>query len=170
MERYKNEMMKMYSSRAVSSDYVSTVAQATAVSTENDEKAEASADGKGYLVGIVTALRELYPVENAKVTVFTGDYADMKVIAEDFTDQSGRTKRFELAAPAKFESLSATAGSEPFSRYNMLVRAEGYVDNIHLNIPVFSGVVSLQRSNMMLLETSSDNQPQIFDEAERYNL
>jgi hypothetical protein len=53
----------------------------------------------------------------------------------------------------------------------MEVKAEGYVDNVHINIPVFSGVTSLQRSNMMLLETAgADKSPQVFDESERFDL
>jgi len=69
--------------------------------------------------------------------------------------------------------LSQSAGEmeKPYSSYNMLVKAEGFVDNIHLNIPVFSGVQSVQRSNMMLAETAGENKgPQIFDEGQQFDL
>ena len=87
------------------------------------------------------------------------------------TDESGRTRLFVLPAPDRAESQSPSDNKVPYANYNMLVEAEGYVSNIHLNIPVFSGVTSLQRSNMLLLETAGeDKSPQIFDEAEKYDL
>ena len=53
----------------------------------------------------------------------------------------------------------------------MLVEADGYIDNIHLNIPVFSGVTSIQGSDMMLIETAgADKDAQIFNEGIDYNL
>ena len=98
-------------------------------------------------------------------------YQNMNIIDQKITDQSGKTETFFLETPARALSLSAGAESEPFARYNMMVEAEGYVSNIHLNIPVFSGVTSLQRSDMMLLETAGENKgPKIFDEAQRYGL
>ena len=95
----------------------------------------------------------------------------MKVIATDWTDESGRTEIFVLPAPDRAESQSPSDNKVPYANYNMMVEAEGYISNIHLNIPVFSGVTSLQRSNMLLLETAGENKgPQIFDEAEKYDL
>ena len=130
------------------------------------------ADGEGQLIGIVTALNGIYPVSGAKVTVFTGNYYnDMQVIDTAFTDSSGKTKSFTLSTPAKALSEQAGASQKPYASYNMLVEADGYIDNIHLNIPVFSGVVSLQGSNMMLSETAGENMgPQIFDEGQEFTL
>lgn len=128
-------------------------------------------DGKGQLIGIVTALKGIYPVKGAKVTVFTGNYEDMTVLDSSVTDSSGRTKAFLLSAPAKALSEEAGASQKPYASYNMLVDADGYVDNIHLNIPVFSGVVSLQSSDLMLTETAGENtEPRIFDEAQEFTL
>ena len=128
-------------------------------------------NGKGQLIGIVTSLKGIYPVKGAKVTVFTGNYEDMTVLDSSVTDSSGRTKAFLLSAPAKALSEEAGASQKPYASYNMLVDADGYVDNIHLNIPVFSGVVSLQSSDLMLTETAGENtEPRIFDEAQEFTL
>lgn len=155
IEQYKAEMLRMYTSSEKS---VPAMAQ-----EENNTN--------GGLVGIVTALRSLYPVPKARVTVFEGSMDNMKIIATDETDESGRTRLFVLPAPDRAESQSPSDNKVPYANYNMLVEAEGYVSNIHLNIPVFSGVTSLQRSNMLLLETAGeDKSPQIFDEAEKYDL
>lgn len=179
IDRYKSEMLKMHRRRSTEFDTaktetaVPTIAPTVEAAKQNEipDTKEARSDGTGYLVGIVSALRSLYPVENAAVTVFTGSYDDMQAIAASVTDKSGRTAPFALSAPSASASQSAGAEAEPYSKYNMLVRAEGYVDNIHLNIPIFSGVTSLQRSDMLLLEAADENKsPQIFDEDERYNL
>lgn len=128
-------------------------------------------DGTGQLIGIVTSFRGLYPVKGAKVTVFTGNIDDMQIIDTDFTDDSGRTKAFTLSAPAKELSASSGASQKPYASYNMMVESDGYIDNIHLNIPVFSGVVSLQGSDLMLSETAGENKgPQIFDESQEFTL
>lgn len=129
------------------------------------------ADGEGRLNAAVTAIRQLYPVANAKVTVFEGDIDNMQVIDTAFTDQSGKTRDFVLPTPEKSLSLESDNLQLPYALYGMLVQADGYVDNIHLNIPVFSGVTSMQGSDMMLLETSGiDKGPRIFDELQQFTL
>lgn len=169
-DKYMAEMLAMRSSPKT----VPTVSQEE--TAENNQTTEPirtteTDDSSGKLIAIVTAIRRLYPIKNAKVTVFTGDYKDMQVIATDFTDESGRTKTFTLDTPAKELSMEASENKTPYALYNMLIEAEGYIDNIHLNIPVFSGVTSLQSSDMLLVETSGvEKGPQIFDEAQKYNL
>lgn len=125
----------------------------------------------GRLIAIVTAIRSLYPVKGATVTIFTGTPDNKTVIATDITDESGRTGSFILPTPARQLSLQSGSQVLPYSQYNMLVEAEGYLDTIHLNIPVFSGVTSLQQSDMMLLETSGvDKSPRVFDEEQQFTL
>jgi len=160
IEKYKAEMLEMYRSAKA----VPTVARPIATPPTLP-------DGTGGLLANVTTIRQLYPLANATVTVFTGDYENKTDIATATTDQSGKTEIFLLPTPDRALSQSAGATAKPYSTYNMLVRAEGYRDNIHLNIPVFSGVVSLQGSNMMLLETAgADKGPQIYDESLDFNL
>lgn len=160
IEKYKAEMLKMYHS----------VKPVQATPLQNTPP-QALPDGTGGLLASVTALRDIYPVPNAMVTVFTGEYPNIKELNTAVTDQSGRTEIFLLSAPSRELSQTADPASQPFATYNMMVRAEGYRDNIHINVPVFSGVVSLQNSNMMLLETAgTDKGPQIFDEALQNNL
>ncbi|MBR2447447.1 MAG: hypothetical protein IKB29_00520 [Clostridia bacterium] len=165
IEKYKNEMRKMY--KSANANVKATIAEKTAhnPTPENENSAQ------GSLIGIVTAIRSLYPVSNAKVTVFTGDYSNMQVIDSDTTNQSGRTKTFTLPTPERSLSLNQDSTSIPYSSYNMVVEADGYIKNIHLNIPVFSGITSLQQSNLILEETASqDKSPQIFDESQKYDL
>ncbi len=160
IEKYKSEMLSMYKKTKKENIRVAPViAQNTAPQTS------------GKLLAVVTTVRTLYPVPNAKVTVFTGDYNAMNVIDTALTDNSGRTREFVLPTPQKELSLESENTKIPYAVYNLMVEADGYVPNIHLNIPVFSGVTSIQGSNLMLKETAGVNMDvQIFDEAEKYDL
>ncbi len=162
IEKYKNEMLAMYSKARPQNQ------KAVAVQSNNVEQ---NPDSQGGLLAVVTTVDRLYPVSNAKVTVFSGDYNNMNVIDTDYTDQSGKSKVFLLPTPEKQISLESENTQIPYSSYNMMVSAEGYLDNIHLNIPIFSGVTSVQGSNMMLRETAGPNMTNnIYDEAQKYNL
>ncbi len=170
IDKYKADMLKMYRS-AGNSPTTSPVEKMPVAQNMPQDENPNPPESFGKLIAIVTTLRTLYPLENAKITVFTGEGDDIQVLASGSTDQSGRSREFALPTPAKELSMSAGRDSMPYALYNMRVQAEGYVDNIHLNIPVFSGVTSLQSSNMLLLETAGVNKgPQIFDEGQKFNL
>lgn len=163
IEEYKRQMLEMYGKRGKA---VPTVAD-LADNTENGQLDNSS----GGLVGIVTAVRGIYFVPRARVTVFTGDPQNMDIIDFDFTDENGRTKVFTLPTPSKALSIDSENTEIPYALYNMMVEADGYMTNIHLNIPVFPTVTSRQSSNLLLLETAGvDKGPRIFDEKQNYNL
>ncbi len=179
IEKYRREMLDTYRARPISSESTSaqvqsefTVPEPEPIIQEATPVPQPETDqNAGRLIAIVTSLRSLYPVKGARVTVFTGSPDNKTVVATDVTDQSGRTGTFILPTPAKQLSLEAGSPILPYAQYNMLVEAEGYLDTLHLNIPVFSGVTSLQQSNLLLLETSGvDKSPQVFDEAQQFGL
>ncbi len=177
-EKYKNEMLRMYEQSKKQGGFVP--AQVTADGTEAPQSPAISEGAtpsvvsqggqSGGILGIVTSFRSLYPVENARVTVFTGDVDNMNVIDSDLTDRSGRTKVFSLSAPDKSLSQSPDLSETPYSLYNLSVEADGFLKNIHLNIPVFSSITSIQRSDLILAEERIDKSPQIFDESQKYAL
>ncbi len=161
IERYKEELLRMSGRKTATAAEVSPPVMEPPLSN----------DGDGGLVVAATALRSIYPVAGAEVTVFTGEGETARIIDKAITDQSGKTKQFVLETPPRSASLDSASTTLPYSLYNVRVRAEGYIDNIHLNVPVFSGITSLQQSEMMLLETAGeDKRPQIFDEAQQFNL
>jgi hypothetical protein len=169
IEKYKAEMLRMYAKTNKENVLEQKAAQVVSENIQPQQKITPQTNGN--LLAVVTTVRTLYPVPNAKVTVFTGNYQNMKVVDYAFTDQSGRTKVFVLPAPSSALSLDEDNKQIPYVIYNMLIEADGYIDNIHLNIPVFSGVTSIQGSNMLLKETAGANMDvQIFDEAEKYDL
>lgn len=171
-EKYKNEMLKMYNS-VHKNEAVPTMAEPepTPINTERMPATPSPQNGQiGRLLGVVTSFNSLYPVENAKVTIFSGEYEDMNVIDTDLTDNSGKTKVFLLPTPDKNLSMAPDLSQRPYAVYNMLVESDGFLKNIHLNIPVFSSITSIQRSDLIIDADQSDSEPQIFDEGQKYNL
>ncbi len=168
IEKYKEEMLNMYRSVKPQNAVYQEPAKAVPVQTEIKPP---MTDQNGGLLAVVTTVDRLYPVSNAKVTIFTGELDNMNVLDTDFTNDSGKSKVFVLPTPAKQLSLESENTQIPYASYNMLVSNEGYLDNIHLNIPVFSGITSVQGSNLMLRETAgTDMNANIYDEAQKYNL
>ena len=170
-EKYKNEMMKMYNS-AHKNDAVPVISEieTTPIPTEITPIAPPQNEQEGRLLGVVTNFNSLYPVENAKVTIFSGEYEDMNIIDTDLTDTSGKTKVFRLPTPDKNLSMAPDLSQRPYAVYNMLVESDGFLKNIHLNIPVFSGITSIQKSDLIIDADQTGNEPQIFDEGQKYNL
>lgn len=183
IEKYKKELMRMH--RASPTARVrQTAAQENnppdrepPIDKQGEYKGgtpydkEDSTDPNGRLSVMVTAISSLYPVEKAKVTVFTGDYKAPNIIDTDFTDQSGKTKTFSLPAPSRGLSMEPDTGAQPYALYNVLIEADGYADNLHMNLPIFRGVTSLQRSNLTPLASFGGNKgPIVFNELSSFNL
>lgn len=152
IEKYKNDMLKKYGSSAA-------------------EKTTAAAPEKGRLSANVTSVANIYPVRGAKVTVFTGSPDSMTVLDSAVTDESGKTRDFLLDAPPKSLSMTSGAPALPYTLYNLLISADGFLDNIHLNIPVFSGIASVQRSDMLPKAVAGGRtDPIIFNEFSSFEL
>ncbi len=129
-------------------------------------------DGTGGIVVNVTTLGRLYPVKNALITVFTGEPDNMTVIETDITNESGKSGIFNLKTPPAAESQQAENGGVlPYASYNISVRSDGYVEQIAMNVPVFSGVVSVQSIDLLPVAAAGQNtSPQIIQEGNDYNL
>ena len=152
IEKYKNDMLKKYGSSAA-------------------EEITAAAPEKGRLSANVTSVANIYPVRGARVTVFTGSPDSMTVLDSAVTDESGKTRDFLLDAPPKSLSMTSGAPALPYTLYNLLISADGFLDNIHLNIPVFSGIASVQRSDMLPKAVAGGRtDPLIFNEFSSFEL
>lgn len=127
-------------------------------------------DTGGILV-IATTLKGLYPVEGALVTVFTGENSERVVVETSVTDQSGRSSVIRLPAPPKYLSESAGSPERPYSEYNISVVADGYIEQIMLGVPVFSGVISIQKADLVPIAAASrDKGPTVIREGGRFEL
>lgn len=169
IEKYKAEMLEMH--KKAKENALSTSAYLSNAESNDETKNEITDGSVGELIVMVTTIRSLYPLENARVTVFEGDNENRKNIKVKYTNQSGKTEPFILSTPNKSLSMTENPDGRPYALYNIEVKAEGYIDSIYLNVPVFSGVTSLQRANMILLETGSDDKtPVIYNELQQYTL
>lgn len=183
IEKYKNELMRVYRS-AHGEPAKPAAAQAPAErmpDTFSGQQGaydpgqpyvpEDSTDENGRLTVMVTTVSGIYPVEDAKVTVFTGDYENQDIKDTDVTNQSGKTKTFELYAPSRSLSMQSGATELPYALYNILVEADGFASNLHLNVPVFKGVTSMQRSNLTPLTIlGGSSGPIVYNELSKYPL
>ncbi len=170
LEKYKNEMLKMYSQAQQNATQKPEISARPSSEPQIVKQTREPNVQFGKLLGVVTSFNSLYPVQNAKVTIFSGEYENNNVIDSDFTDQSGKTKIFTLPTPDKNLSMAPDLSETPYAVYNMSVESDGFLTNIHLNIPVFSGITSIQRSDLILDQDQTGNEPQIFDEGQKYNL
>ena len=164
---YANELLKMYRANAIAA------AQPPLPTQEKDSIPELHIeDGTGGIVVNVTTLGRLYPVKNALITVFTGEPQNMTVVETDITDESGKSGVFNLKAPPVAESQQAqNGGALPYASYNISVRSDGYVEQIAMNVPVFSGVISVQGIDLLPMAAAGQNTaPQIIQEKNDYNL
>ncbi len=155
IKKYTDEMFRMRA-RAVP----------TAATAENE-----TARGSGGITVRVTTLKGLYPVPDATVTVYSGQGENKTVLDTSTTDESGKTPVFRLETPSKALSESAGALELPYANYNISVAADGFVEHISLNVPVFPDVVSVQTVDLMQAAASGGNMaPQITDEGQKYEL
>ena len=159
------EIIKKYS------DEMLEMRKRAAIPTAAQPMSQSEMAGEGGLLVRVTTLGELYPVGGASVTVYTGESPDRVELFSGRTDESGKTEVIRLKTPNRDLSESAGAQTLPYSSYNVLVRADGYVDNIHKNVPVFPDTVSVQTADMLSLAAAGGNlAPRVFDESRRYEL
>ncbi len=164
---YARELLEMYRSNAIAAT------QPPLPTQENRPVPELQfEDGTGGIVVNVTTLGRLYPVKNALITVFTGEPQNMTVVETDITDESGKTGIFNLKTPSAAESQQAeNGGALPYARYNISVRSDGYVEQIAMNVPVFSGIISVQSIDLLPMAAAGQNtSPQIIQEGNDYNL
>lgn len=154
-QEYAKELMEMYAKSTLPQD------------TQENE----ITDSSGGIIVNTTTLKQLYPVNRALITVFTGSPDNKNIIETGYTDQSGKSPVFKLKTPPKDLSLSAAAPQLPYSLYNIEIVADGYVKRTYLNVPVFSGVVSVQGADLLPVSAAGNNpSPQIFDLSKGYEL
>ena len=101
------------------------------------------AESYGYLQIFVRTAAGSLPVSGAAVTV-TGNGESHTLL----TDRSGKTKPISLPAPSVENSLRADQ-KDPFFLYRVRVEKEGFYTQTTENVPVFSGISSLQPITMI---------------------
>lgn len=170
-EDYARELIKLYRDKksAEAEENLNIGYKSQNFQTSNKSEFE---DGVGGLIVNATTIRRLYPVEGALVTVFTGNPDSMQIVKIDTTNESGKTDVFNLKTPLKSESQqSDNGGKVPYADYNVSVRCDGYVEQIIMNVPIFSGVISVQGADLTPVTAAGKNtSPQIINGTGKYDL
>ena len=165
-EKYINEMRAMHAAARPAP----AISQPAVTPTIPDENSE-NMTGNGRLIVNVTSVRGLYPIENARVTVFTGSADNMRILAEAVTDRSGKTPAFELPAPSSVYTEAPEPTERPYAYFNIKTAADGFVDTFNFNSAVFDGITSVQSVSLFPVTTGVDgNRPIIIDGADNYAL
>ncbi len=111
------------------------------------EYIQQTSEAVGYLIVEAKTAEEALPVSRAIVTIEgAGGVGSIKVTQE--TNRSGRTERVSL--PTVSGTLSQNYGNrQPFSIYDISVTADGFYPFRAKNVPIFSGVTTLQPAAMI---------------------
>ena len=116
-----------------------------------------STQNNGYLIVNVVTARGAIPVAGAKVTVYDNASDANPPVAVIYTDSAGKSEKLELPAPSR--SLSEQPGNvRPYATYLIEVDKEGYCPVTKNDVPIFTGVTSIQPVDLMpLAEYDSDS-------------
>ena len=102
-------------------------------------------DRRGTLQFRAYTARGALPVMGARVVVSKSIGGRKHVFYSLLTDASGLTQTISLPAPPKELSESPDSPVQPYALYDAEVTAAGYNDVIIRDLPVFDGVLSVQR-------------------------
>ena len=106
VEKYRKEMLEKYV--GISSAEAAPAAAMNVKPTETDEKTAPSE--KGRLSAWVTSVANIYPVKNARVTVFTGSPDNMTVVDSFFIYVCGCRRNEGPWATGIWREEGVTAG------------------------------------------------------------
>ncbi|MBE6631482.1 MAG: hypothetical protein E7623_02140 [Ruminococcaceae bacterium] len=110
----------------------------------------------GYMkVNVRTAGGSL-PVEGAIVKILSTKEAASDVLYTLYTNASGVTERVSLEAPDR--ALSESPGNQNvYAKYNLIIQKDGYYRVEDYDAPVFSGITSIQNTELIPLPEGTKN-------------
>lgn len=114
-----------------------------------------------------TAANRAFAVDSARVMLFLPLDSGNITIFDGLTDISGLTDKIILPAPSRSLSTSPNNGNVlPYAGYTVYVEHPSYVRSIFNNVPVFSGVESIQPVQMLAkVEGLNEPEPIIVNES-----
>ena len=116
----------------------------------------------GFLIVQVSALQGAVPIINADVVVTREIGNETYLMWYDVTDESGKTRKFELPAPPREMSEQPSNGGIPYSTYNIRVSAPGFYTITNEGAQVFGGQTSIASIDMVpKRESQTDMQENI---------
>lgn len=110
---------------------------------------ESMGTSKGYILVNVRTGDDSEPVENASVKVTVIVNGSRMLIASGITNQSGTAPLFEVPVPDISYSQKPDPSVRPYSLFDVSVLAEGFFNARSVDVPVFSGITSVQNFSMI---------------------
>ena len=106
-------------------------------------------DSIGYIQANVRAGDESSPVEGATVAVTAVVNGQRLILASGLTDRNGTSQKFPLPVPDTEQSQTPDAEIRPYNLFDVSVTADGYFPARSVDVPVFSGITSVQNFSMI---------------------
>ena len=119
------------------------------VSTTGNEFNEDIGTSIGYILVNTRTGENSSPVENALIMITAISDGKREMIASGLTDESGISPKFAVPAPDSEHSQSPDSVKRPYSLYDISVTAKGFFNARSVDVPVFSGITSVQTFGMI---------------------
>lgn len=124
--------------------------------------------GQGRLRFRTYTARNALPVPGARIIVTKVIGGSCHTFYDLTTDSSGQTPEVALPAPSSKLSLDPQVPVQPYSLYDADINAAGYIPVSVRSLPVFEGILSLQRVALVPSsgkndkpETITENEPEL---------
>ena len=115
-----------------------------------------------------------FGVGSARVMIFLELPSGNVAVFDGLTDIDGVTESVRLPAPPKSQSMSPLTGENPrlpYAVYSVYVEHPAYVRSVFTNVPVFSGIESVQPVRMLAKAAGlQEPEPIVVDESNRNTL
>ncbi|MDR3294172.1 MAG: peptidoglycan-binding protein [Clostridiales bacterium] len=96
--------------------------------------------GRGFLSVNVQTARDALPIENAYVRIFN---TDGELLYETYTDQNGRSGRFQLFAPDANIPQSVEDRGITYENYDVIVTKKGFIRKLICDVEVVDGTTAV---------------------------
>lgn len=116
---------------------------------ENPASEEDLGNSSGFILVNVRTGDESWAVEDAVVVVSAIINGSRLMIATGIADSSGTTRLFEVPVPDLSYSQQPFSETRPYSLYDITVTAKGFFNARSVDVPVFSGITSIQNFSMI---------------------
>lgn len=104
---------------------------------------------KGYILVNVRTGDYSSAVSGAAIAVTAVVDGKRMILASGVTDESGVSPKFALPVPDLIYSQSPSPNERPYNLFDVSVSAEGFFNARSVDVPVFSGITSVQNFNLI---------------------
>lgn len=138
IDDYKSELINMYNNAPKTDETKSDTAY-------------------GYLTVVLTTQQGTYPLSGGSITVKS---TAGKTLYSLLSDQNGKSEKMQLESVPKSNSENPENSASVAMYYDIFVTADGFIPIVLEGVPVFEGVNSVQRVDMIFSATAESTEVQ----------